>query len=259
MTGTQLNSEPYFEAKNLVTSLGDQLIFNGLDLKVQQGESVVIMGRSGEGKSVLLRHLLGLMKPDSGKVFIRGTDITNFEDIELMPFRKKMGILFQDGALFDFLTVADNVTFPLAEEGVEDTDDLRDRAREALKMVGLEEHMDELPMNLSGGMRKRVALARATITYPDCILCDEPTAGLDPVAAADINLLIREMVDAYNATAIVVTHDISSMNQIADRVVMLKNGKIDFSGTPEAINNSEDPSIKNFILGRSEHSKGEKV
>lgn len=237
----------YFEVRDLVTRFGDKVIFDHLDLTIRKGESVVILGRSGEGKSVLLRHLLGLMNPNSGTIYINGEDVTDYDHHELNPIRKKMGILFQDGALFDFLSVAENVAFPLAEAGIDDDSELESRAYDALKMVGLEKHLKDQPANLSGGMRKRVALARATIANPDCLLCDEPTAGLDPVAAVDISRLIREMVDAYQATAITVTHDITAMDIIADRVVMLKDGKIRFSGSLAELHQSSDPMVQNFL------------
>lgn len=251
MSDSTPETEPYFRVCGLETRLGKRTIFDRLDLDIHNGESVVIMGRSGEGKSVLLQHLLGLMKPNGGDIYIKGANIISYSEEELRPLRKKMGIMFQDGALFDFLTVAENVSFPLSEAGVSDEEELNEKARQALEMVGLAEHMNVLPMNLSGGMRKRVALARATVGHPDCILCDEPTAGLDPVAAGDINELIREMVDAYRATSVVVTHDISSMNQIADRVVMLMDGKIIFSGSPKEIHESENVDVRDFLAGRT--------
>lgn len=243
------HSANYFEVDKIVTQLGNRKIFNELDLQLRIGESTAILGRSGEGKSVLLQHLLGLMKPDLGSIKIKGTDVTNYRNSELIPFRKNMGILFQDGALFDFLTVGENVAFPLVESGISDVDELQERTYCALDKVGLAEQMKTAPLNLSGGMRKRVSLARAIISNPDCILCDEPTAGLDPVSANDISSLIRDLVDAQEATAITVTHDISSMHIIADRAVMLSEGKIIFSGTPEETQNPDREEVFEFING----------
>lgn len=246
-----MDSPYYFEVDSLVTHLGKQTIFDELDLKIKTGESTVILGRSGAGKSVLLKHLLGLMKPSSGTIKIKGTDVTAFKNSDLIPFRKNMGILFQDGALFDFLTVAENVAFPLVESGIDNADELHERTYSALDRVGLAEHMKTSPLNLSGGMRKRVSLARAIISNPDCILCDEPTAGLDPVSANDISSLIRNLVDDHQATAVTVTHDISSMHIIADRVVMLSDGKITFSGTAEDTQNPNEHGVYEFVKGIS--------
>ena len=236
--------DSYFHAENLVKHLGGKAIFNQLNLRIDQGESVVILGRSGEGKSVLLRTLLGLVKPDSGAVSIKGTDVTHYSNRQLSPLRKKMGVLFQDGALFDFLSVGENVSFPLVESGVKDADELKQRAHDALEMVGLPNQMDARPLEISGGMRKRVSLARAIIANPDCILCDEPTSGLDPASADSINSLIRDMVDALNATAVVVSHDMNSMRKIADRVVMLRDGQVAVSGSPEEIAELEARSLR---------------
>ena len=179
-----------------------------------------------------------------------GLEITGLKDRALIETRKKIGILFQDGALFDSLTVAENVAFPLRESGIHDRKVRRERVRETLAMVGLEKSIDAMPSALSGGMRKRVALARAVINHPACILYDEPTSGLDPIVADHINHLIRRLGREINATSVVVSHDLKSMRHIADRVVMLKNGIIYFSGTPEEIDSSDDPEIMCFIQGK---------
>ena len=244
----------FFEIRNLVKSLGGREIISDLDLDIKRGENLVILGGSGEGKSVLLKHLPGLIRPDSGSITVDGLDITGLKDRDLIETRKKIGILFQDGALFDSMTVAENVAFPLVESGFRQRKQIHRRVRETLAMVGLEESLNQMPDRLSGGMRKRVALARAVITEPDCILYDEPTSGLDPIVADHINHLINRLGREINATSVVVTHDLKSMDHISDRVVMLKGGKIHFSGSPEELRQSSDPYINKFVMGKCEAS-----
>jgi len=243
--------DSFFEVRELRKELGNHSVLNGLNLDIPRGKNTVILGRSGEGKSVLLKLLLGLIRPDSGRVVANGTDITHLNERQLGPIRKKIGILFQNGALFDSLTIAENVVFPLMEEGVKDRRVLLEKAEEVLELVGLDEHMGKMPNHISGGMRKRVALARAIITRPKCILYDEPTAGLDPVMADSINHLIRRLAREFKITCVIVTHDIKSMNHIADTVAILRSGRIYFEGTPEELECSEDLSIQHFIQGIS--------
>ncbi len=244
----------FFEVKDLHKTLGDHPVLKGVNLSIRRGENTVILGQSGEGKSVLLKHLTGLIASDSGHIIVDGTDIAGLNERQLIPIRKKIGILFQDGALFDSKTVAENVVFPLVESGIRNRRILLKKAEEALKLVGLEKHMAKMPVDISGGMRKRVALARAAITRPDCILYDEPTAGLDPIVADSIDHLIRRLGREFQITSVIVTHDIKSMRHIADTVAILRDGKIYFRGKPDELDQSDDLSIQHFIQGISEET-----
>ncbi len=248
------DEDHFIAVRDLHKSLGKQPVLRGVDLEVHRGECLVILGQSGEGKSVLLKHLIGLIAPDSGSIQIDGEEIVGLSERRLSPVRMKLGVLFQDGALFDSMTVAENVAFPLRERGIRDIDTLLEKVRAALEVVGLEAHMEKMPINISGGMRKRVALARAIITRPQCILYDEPTAGLDPIVADSIDHLIRRLQRKFQVTSVVVTHDMKSMFHIADRVAYLREGRIYFLGTPDEIRESTDPSIRNFIEGRSQET-----
>lgn len=244
--------EHFFEISGLRRSFGKQTTLDGVDLNIRRGECLVILGRSGEGKSVLLKHLTGLLTPDEGSIIVDGEEIVGVPERKLNKIRQKIGILFQDGALFDSFTVAENVAFPLMERGERRRKVLEERAREVLELVELGEHMEKMPVNISGGMRKRVALARAIITNPSCILYDEPTSGLDPVVSDSIDHLIVNMKNRYRATSVVVTHDMKSMFHIADRVAYLREGRIYFLGTPDELRRCDDPFVNNFIEGRSE-------
>jgi phospholipid/cholesterol/gamma-HCH transport system ATP-binding protein len=242
---------PFVEARDLRKTIGNQEILRGVTFDVASGETLVILGASGGGKSVLLRHILGLMRPDSGTLRVDGTEITELSERELFPVRRKIGMLFQDGALFDSMTVAENVAFPLRERGLRDEREISDRVEAALAMVGLGEHLEKMPVLLSGGMRKRVALARAAVTEPLGMLYDEPTAGLDPIASDSINQLIRRLRVRLGVSAIVVTHDLRSAYEVAQRIIFLREGSIYFEGTPDAIRGCEDPVVRNFIEGVS--------
>jgi phospholipid/cholesterol/gamma-HCH transport system ATP-binding protein len=242
---------PLIEVSDLKQSFGTQEVLRGFSLSVQHGETMVLLGGSGGGKSVFLKHLIGLMRPISGKILIEGEDISAFTEHELEPVRRKIGMLFQDGALFDSMTVFENVAFPLAERGVRDEKILRDKVSTALELVSLQGNEDKMPVNLSGGMRKRAALARAIISEPACILYDEPTAGLDPIVSDTINRLIRRLQRQLQVTSIVVTHDMISTNHIANRVAMLHEGKLHFCGTLKEFHSSRDPLLRDFIEGRS--------
>ena len=239
------------EVRGLRKSLGDHEVLRGVDLRLAGGRTMVIIGRSGGGKSVLLKHLIGLLHPDAGEIFIEGQNIARLSERQLGPIRKKVGILFQHGALFDSMSVEDNVAFPLREHGERDAKTIRRRVAEALAMVDLDGQQRKMPVNLSGGMKKRVALARAIISQPHCILYDEPTAGLDPVVSDSINLLIRRLQTQLGVTSLVVTHDMKSAFDIADRIAYLKGGSIYFEGTREALQASPDEDIQDFIAGRS--------
>ncbi len=243
--------KPFIRITELKKSFGEQKTLQGVNLDIYHGETLVLIGPSGEGKSVLLKHIIGLLNPDEGKVELEGIDLSHMRERELLKMRRRMGYLFQNAALFDSLTVAENVAFPLLEAGIRDRKEINKRVQEALELVELGEHKDKMPVNLSGGMRKRVGIARAIIGKPDCVLYDEPTAGLDPIVTDVIDLMIQRLQKRFQVTSIVITHDMGSVFKIADRVAMLKNGVIYFIGTPDELKQSSDPEIQNFIAGRS--------
>lgn len=232
-------------------TLGTQDILRGVDLDISRGKTHVILGRSGSGKSVLLKHLVGLFQPDSGQILIDGENIAGLRERQLGPIRKKVGILFQSGALFDSMTVGENIAFPLKESGLTDPGQIRERVAEALGMVDLSGEEEKMPENLSGGMRKRVGLARTIVSRPACILYDEPTTGLDPIATDSINRLIRRLQKRLQATSVVVTHDMKTAFHTADRVAFLHEGRIYFEGSPEELQHSSDPVLRDFIEGNS--------
>ncbi len=244
-------SEPLIQVQDLVQRIGGQEILRGLNLELFPGETLVLLGKSGGGKSVFLRHLIGLMRPLSGSIVFEGQEITTLRERELEPVRRKIGMLFQDGALFDSMNVFDNVAFPLRERGEKNPLAIRDLVAQSLAMVNMAGHDQKMPVNLSGGMRKRVALARAIISPPDVILYDEPTAGLDPIVSDSINRLIRRLQSQLHATSLVVTHDMVSCYHIADRVALLNEGRIHFLGTPAELRETRDPVVRDFVDGRS--------
>ncbi len=235
----------------LEKSIGRQEILRGIDLDVATGETLVMIGRSGGGKSVFLKHLVGLLQPDSGEIWIEGENIIGLNERKLAAIRRKVGILFQGAALFDSMTVEENIAFPLREAGERDAKVIRDRVSEMLEVIGLEGQETKMPVNLSGGMKKRVGLARSIIRRPSCMLYDEPTAGLDPVAADSINRLIRRLQERFHVTSIVVTHDMKSAVHVADHIAYLHEGRIYFHGTPGELERTTDPLIQDFLFGRS--------
>jgi len=248
-----MSSTPHsmLAVKGLTKQIGAQQILRGIDLQVASGETLVIIGRSGSGKSVLLKHLIGLMLPTSGEVFIEGRQIVGIKERQLLPIRKTVGMMFQGCALFDAMTVEENVAFPLREAGERNPEVIRAKVAEALDVVDLTGHEQKLPVNLSGGMKKRVALARVVITRPNCVLYDEPTAGLDPVVSDSINHLIRRMQKRFGVTSIVVTHDMKCAGHVADKVAFLHEGAIYFYGAFADLLCSPDTLIQDFIQGRS--------
>ena len=229
--------------ENIYKDIGSQKILRGINLNIMSGETMVLIGSSGGGKSVILKHITGLMKPDTGKIIINGADISNLNESSLANIRKTIGVLFQNGALFDSMSVGQNVAFPLRERGEKNFDILVQKVTDALKLVGLEDHINKMPSALSGGMRKRVALARAMIARPKVILYDEPTAGLDPVSTGSIDSLIMEMQKKYGITSIVVTHDIISALSVGDRFALHEEGRIVHEDTPEAFMKIDHPTI----------------
>ncbi len=237
------------EIIDLHKSFGNHHVLKGVNLKIEKGESMVVIGGSGSGKSVLLKHIIGILKPDKGNVLIDGIDITKLNERELYEIRKKFGMLFQMAALFDSLTVWENVGFALTRQKKMRDEDVKKIASEKLRLVGLVNVEDLMPSELSGGMKKRVGLARAIAHEPEILLYDEPTTGLDPIMADAINDLIIEMKNKLSVTSIAITHDMHSAYKIADRIAMLYDGKIIGTGTPDEIKNTEDPVIKQFITG----------
>ncbi len=233
-------------------SFGDKKVLEGVDLHCVRGESMVIIGGSGTGKSVLIKHMIGLLAPDAGRVTVDGQVVHELKEDELNEMRKKFGMLFQGGALFDSLTVGENVGFPLREHGRGTASAIDKKVRECLEMVGLKDIDNLMPSELSGGMKKRVALARAIVMSPEIILFDEPTTGLDPVMADVINDLIIKTTRALNVTSVTITHDMVSANRIADKIAMLYEGKIIAVGSPDEIMfHQTDPAVREFVeIGR---------
>jgi phospholipid/cholesterol/gamma-HCH transport system ATP-binding protein len=236
------------EVKRLKKSFGDRVVLEGVSFRVETGESVAIIGRSGGGKSVLLKHIIGLLCPDDGEVLIDGENICGLNERELLRVRHKFGMLFQGAALFDSMTVAENVAFPLRREGRPEAE-IRRKVTEALEMVELPGIEDKKPSELSGGMRKRVGLARAIIYEPQIVLYDEPTTGLDPVVSDSIDQLIMQVRDRLKVTTVVVTHDMRTARRIGQRILMLHDKKIYVAGTPDEIFSSTDPVVHRFING----------
>lgn len=237
------------EIVNLCKSFEDHVVLDNANLTIKDGETIVIIGRSGCGKSVLLKHIIGIMKPDSGQVVIDGQDITRLNGKELNELRLKFGMLFQGAALFDSLNVRDNVGFNLIEHTKLDEKSIDKRVAECLEMVGLRGIENLRISELSGGMRKRAGLARAICMNPKIILYDEPTTGVDPIMGDAVNDLIRELQSKLKTTAVAVTHDMTSAYKIADRIAMLYKGKIIEAGTPDEIKNTKNPIVRQFITG----------
>jgi phospholipid/cholesterol/gamma-HCH transport system ATP-binding protein len=237
---------------NVKKAFGRQVVLDGLNLEVPEGSITAIIGPSGEGKSVLLKHMIGLLKPDEGSVFVEGEDIARMKRHQLNRVREKFGMLFQNAALFDSMTVFENVAFPLEEKTRLSRNEIRDKVHEALEHVGLREVDQKYPDELSGGMKKRVALARALLLNPRIILFDEPTTGLDPIISKAINRLIRDMHSRFGFTGVIVTHEVPEIFSLCDNVAMLYKGKILIEGPPEDILGSRDPVVNQFIRGELE-------
>jgi len=240
------------EARDLKKSFGSHLILDGVSFRIEKGESVAIIGRSGGGKSVLLKHLIGLLQPDSGEVLIDGENIGPMNERELLRVRHKFGMLFQGAALFDSLTVAENVAFAFRRERSLPENEVARKVAEVLEMVDLPGTEQTKPSELSGGMRKRVGLARAIIYQPEIVLYDEPTTGLDPIVSDSIDQLILRVRDRLDVTTVVVTHDMRSARRLGQRILMLHDRKIYATGTAEEIFQSKDPIVRRFIEGVSD-------
>jgi phospholipid/cholesterol/gamma-HCH transport system ATP-binding protein len=237
------------EVRELKKSFGSQPILDGVSFSIEQGESLVIVGRSGGGKSVLLKHIIGLLQPDAGAVVINGEDITHLNERNLIRVRRQFGMVFQGAALFDSLSVAENVAFALRRDKKFTEQEITRKVAEALDMVELPGTEKKNPSELSGGMRKRVGLARAIVYQPQIVLYDEPTTGLDPIVSDSIDKLIIRVTECLKVTTIVVTHDMRSARRVGHRLVLLHNKKIYANGTPEDIFASTDPVVRQFIDG----------
>jgi phospholipid/cholesterol/gamma-HCH transport system ATP-binding protein len=238
---------PAVAVENLRQAFGSQKVLNGISLTVSRGETLAVLGRSGTGKSVLLRIIIGLQKPDSGSVRIHGQDIAGFTLDQLGEIRKKMGFLFQHAALYDSLTVEQNVAFPLQHHRKMTKSEQSDRVRGLLAEVGMEGHLDKMPADISGGMQKRVGLARALALDPDILLLDEPTAGLDPISSGEIDDLVLKLQDEHHMASIVVTHDLHSAKTIADRLALLDQGNVVIAGTFEDLQKSDIEFVREFL------------
>jgi len=264
---------PAIEFRNVRLAFDERVILNSLSFKVMKGETKIILGGSGGGKSTIIKLVLGLLKPDAGQVLVDGEDVTNFSEEQMMRVRKKIGMVFQEGALFDSLSVYDNVAYRLHEQGVPE-DEVEPEVRRMLRFVNLEDAIDKMPIELSGGMRRRVGIARALIGDPKIVLFDEPTAGLDPPTARTICELAMKLRDLEDVSSIFVTHEMNNLHYICSeyavvddegkvvferegerlclinsKVMMMRQGEVIFSGTDEALRRAEDPYIKKFLRG----------
>ena len=244
-------SEPIIRLEKVSKAFDSQMVLRAIDLDIERGKTTVVIGPSGCGKTVLLRHVVGLLRPDSGRVFFDGADITALSERQLVPIRRRVGFLFQSSALFDSMTVAENVCFPLVEHGVRSKAELADRCGQVLGLVGLNGTQKKMPEELSGGQKKRVAMARAIALNPEVLLYDEPTTGLDPIRADLINELILKLQAELRTTALVVTHDMESARKVADRIVMLYDGRLLVDTTPEGLEKVTDDIVVRFVDGRA--------
>ena len=237
------------EARHLQKGFGGNMVLDNVSFRIENGESVAIIGRSGSGKSVLLKHLIGLLQPDAGAVLIDGENLVGMNERQLLRVRRKFGMVFQSAALFDSMTVAENVAFGLRRYEHLTEDELARRVAGALEVVDLSGTEDKKPAELSGGMRKRVGLARAIVYEPQIVLYDEPTTGLDPIVSDSIDQLMVRVRDRYRVTTVVVTHDMRTARRVGQRVLMLHNHRMHASGSPEEIFASSDPVVRQFIDG----------
>lgn len=233
--------------ENLTKSFGEQIVLDGLNLQIGEGEIVAVLGESGVGKSVLLKHMMGLLKPDSGRVVVDGVDFTALPENQLLRKRSRIGYLFQEGALYDFMNVYENLAFPLKEHTKLSRDAINQKVVDTLLMVDLPGIELKFPSELSGGMKKRVGLARAIILDSKIILCDEPTSGLDPIRSRDISDKIQSIARRLGCTVVITSHDIKNTLRIADRIVLIQKGKIVAQGTPQELVQSNHPFVKEFL------------
>ena len=242
-------NESILEIENLCKSFGENAVLNDFNLRIEKGESVVVLGKSGAGKSVLIKCVIGLMKPDSGSIMMLGNNVFEITKEELDQVRAKVGFLFQSSALYDSMTVRENLEFPLRRHWIKLSDEEENnKVQQALEDVGLADTIDMYPVELSGGMRKRIALARTLILNPQLILYDEPTTGLDPITSKEITQLMIDIQKKYNTTSLIISHDITCVRMAATKVVMLIGGKCYASGTYQELENSPDPEVKQFFI-----------
>lgn len=247
-----MSGDPKIRIRDLRKSFGSKVVLDGLNVDIDPAESMVVIGGSGSGKSVLLKHVIGLLKPDSGTIEVDGTAVETLGNREITEFRRKFGMSFQEGALFDSMTVWQNVAFPLQRLTKMSRGEINDRVEECLALVRLEGVGEKLPSQLSGGMRRRVGFARAIAHQPEILLFDEPTTGLDPVTTALIDEVIKDLNDRLHTTTLTITHDMDSAFRIGDRIAMLYKGKIIASAPPESFRHLADPRVQQFIHGRAE-------
>lgn len=245
------DAEPIIRLRDVHKSFNGQVVLLGVDLDVEQGKTTVVIGPSGCGKSVLLKHIVGLLRPDRGKVFFHDHEVSSMGERALVSVRRQIGFVFQGGALFDSMTIEENITFPMADHGEGTSTSRRRRCLEVLSMVGLDGVEKKFPEELSGGQKKRVALARAIALNPEVILYDEPTTGLDPIRADLINELILKLQRELHTTAIVVTHDMASAQKVGDRVVMLYGGRFIADGAANELGQDGNETVTRFIQGRA--------
>jgi phospholipid/cholesterol/gamma-HCH transport system ATP-binding protein len=246
------SNTPAVELRHVRKAFGDRRVLDDVSLVVPAGRSVCILGRSGTGKSVTLKHIVGLLLPDEGQVLVEGEDVTQLRGADLARVRKRVGLLFQHAALFDSISVGENVAFPLRRHTRKSEGEIRERAQDLLAQVGLDREYDKMPAELSGGMKKRAGLARALVLDPPIVLADEPSAGLDPVTAAEIDALLLDLNERSKTTLIVVTHNIPSARMLGDELVFLHEGRIIERGDAAALERSESPLVRQFM--RSEGS-----
>ncbi len=244
-------SDSIIRLERVHKSFNGQRVLEDLNLEILRGQTTVVIGPSGCGKTVLLKHIVALLRPDSGRVFFDGVNITSLSERQLVPIRRRIGFLFQSNALFDSMTVAENIHFPLIEHGIRSEDELQRRCRRVLRLVGLDGMQQRMPEELSGGQKKRVALARAIALNPEVILYDEPTTGLDPIRADLINELILKLQAELRTTTLVVTHDMDSARKVADRIVMLYNSRILVDTTPDGLREITDDVVVRFVDGQA--------
>lgn len=243
--------ETVLQISSLEKSFDNNTVLQGLDLKLRKGENLVVMGKSGTGKSVLIKCIVGLIEPDDGNIDVFGEDVLKANRKELNNIRKRMGFLFQGAALYDSMSVGENLLFPLKRLNRDmKKSDLMKQAEKVLNDVGLPEVMNQMPSELSGGMRKRIGLARTIITKPEILLYDEPTTGLDPVTSNEISLLINKIREKYNTSSIIITHDLACARTTADRIVMLRDGKIYAEGTYAELSASDDEWVQSFFINQ---------
>ncbi len=241
---------PLIRFENVTKRFGAQTVLDRMTLDIPENQTTVIMGLSGAGKSVTLKHMIGLLKPDEGRVMVDGEDITRFEGDALYRVRLKFGFLFQDGALLDSMSVYDNVALPVREHTQMSPDEIHERVQEVLNQVGLGSHGHKAPSELSGGMRKRAGLARAIVLRPRIVLLDEPSSGLDPVMTDVIMALINDLQSVYRTTNVVISHDVEATYKIASRIAMLYKGQIHLEGTADDLRSSSDPLVRQFLDGK---------